>query len=135
MTPAILLNCLRHSFLKLNLIKVLIMDECHHARGKHPYACIMTVSVISSPFFFLYWFVPLNFFLILIIICEKETELDLFDFPDKIHKWRCFWIKFRLFNVQLLQCNYHSNNTRITVCRIWIIMICRMSNDFFNNML
>ncbi|CAJ1962982.1 unnamed protein product [Sphenostylis stenocarpa] len=42
MTPAILLNCLRHSFLKLNMIKVLIMDECHHARGKHPYACIMT---------------------------------------------------------------------------------------------
>ncbi|XP_028180116.1 endoribonuclease Dicer homolog 2-like isoform X1 [Glycine soja] len=42
MTPAILLNCLRHSFLKLNLIKVLIMDECHHARGKHPYASIMT---------------------------------------------------------------------------------------------
>ncbi|KOM37874.1 hypothetical protein LR48_Vigan03g125600 [Vigna angularis] len=42
MTPVILLNCLRHSFLKLNMIKVLIMDECHHARGKHPYARIMT---------------------------------------------------------------------------------------------
>ncbi|XP_047150394.1 endoribonuclease Dicer homolog 2-like isoform X1 [Vigna umbellata] len=42
MTPVILLNCLRHSFFKLNMIKVLIMDECHHARGKHPYACIMT---------------------------------------------------------------------------------------------
>ncbi|XP_058762785.1 endoribonuclease Dicer homolog 2-like isoform X2 [Vicia villosa] len=42
MTPAILLNCLRHSFIKLNMIKVLIMDECHHAAGKHPYACIMT---------------------------------------------------------------------------------------------
>ncbi|KAK7390695.1 hypothetical protein VNO78_18703 [Psophocarpus tetragonolobus] len=42
MTPAILLNCLRHSFFKLNLIKFLIMDECCHVRGKHPYACIMT---------------------------------------------------------------------------------------------
>ncbi|XP_022635484.1 endoribonuclease Dicer homolog 2 isoform X2 [Vigna radiata var. radiata] len=42
MTPVILLNCLRHSFLKLNMIKVLIMDECHHARGRHPYARIMT---------------------------------------------------------------------------------------------
>ncbi|KAK7380380.1 hypothetical protein VNO78_32890 [Psophocarpus tetragonolobus] len=42
MTPIILLNCLRHSFFKLNMIKVLIMDECHHATGKHPYACIMT---------------------------------------------------------------------------------------------
>ncbi|KAK7246158.1 hypothetical protein RIF29_41018 [Crotalaria pallida] len=41
MTPAILLNSLRHSFLKFNMIKVLIMDECHHARGRDPYACIM----------------------------------------------------------------------------------------------
>ncbi|KAL9315521.1 hypothetical protein ACSQ67_016522 [Phaseolus vulgaris] len=42
MTPVILLNCLRHSFLELNMIKVLIMDECHHSRSRHPYACIMT---------------------------------------------------------------------------------------------
>ncbi|XP_059442582.1 endoribonuclease Dicer homolog 2-like isoform X2 [Corylus avellana] len=41
MTPAILLAGLRHSFFKLSMIKVLIIDECHHARGKHPYACIM----------------------------------------------------------------------------------------------
>ncbi|KAJ6429335.1 hypothetical protein OIU84_020879 [Salix udensis] len=42
MTPQILLNGLRHSFFKLDLIKVMIVDECHHARGKDPYACIMT---------------------------------------------------------------------------------------------
>ncbi|CAK9167068.1 unnamed protein product, partial [Ilex paraguariensis] len=41
MTPAILLDALRHSFLKLDMIKVLIFDECHNARGRHPYACIM----------------------------------------------------------------------------------------------
>ncbi|CAI9090837.1 OLC1v1025698C1 [Oldenlandia corymbosa var. corymbosa] len=41
MTPAILLSALRHGFLKLDIIKVLIFDECHNARGKHPYACIM----------------------------------------------------------------------------------------------
>lgn len=41
MTPAILLNALRHSFLTLNMIKVLIFDECHHARGNHAYACIL----------------------------------------------------------------------------------------------
>ncbi|KAI3470366.1 hypothetical protein Pfo_027029 [Paulownia fortunei] len=42
MTPQILLNALRHRFLRLDRIKVLIFDECHNARGKHQYACIMT---------------------------------------------------------------------------------------------
>ncbi|KAL3520480.1 hypothetical protein ACH5RR_018629 [Cinchona calisaya] len=42
MTPAILLSALRHGFLKLDMIKVLIFDECHNARGRHAYACIMT---------------------------------------------------------------------------------------------
>ncbi|KAJ1420894.1 Ribonuclease III domain [Sesbania bispinosa] len=41
MTPDILLNCLRHSLIKLEMIKVLIMDECHHATGNHAYARIM----------------------------------------------------------------------------------------------
>ncbi|KAL6134902.1 hypothetical protein ACLB2K_067130 [Fragaria x ananassa] len=45
MTPTILLNNLRHSFFKLSMIKVLIMDECQHARGNHPYACIMKVKM------------------------------------------------------------------------------------------
>ncbi|KAK2658225.1 hypothetical protein Ddye_004758 [Dipteronia dyeriana] len=42
MTPQILLDGLRHSFFKLNMIKVLIFDECHHARGNHPYSLILT---------------------------------------------------------------------------------------------
>ncbi|KAK8522465.1 hypothetical protein V6N12_056173 [Hibiscus sabdariffa] len=42
MTPQILLNGLRHGFFKINMIKVLIMDECHHAKKKHPYASIMS---------------------------------------------------------------------------------------------
>ncbi|OWM72300.1 hypothetical protein CDL15_Pgr018185 [Punica granatum] len=42
MTPAILLHVLRHRFFKMEMIKVLIFDECQHASGKHPYACIMT---------------------------------------------------------------------------------------------
>lgn len=44
MTPMILLDALRHSFLRLDMIKVLIFDECHNARGRYPYACIMMVS-------------------------------------------------------------------------------------------
>ena len=48
MTPAILLSALRHSFLSLNMIKVLIFDECHHARGNHAYACILKVSIIYT---------------------------------------------------------------------------------------
>lgn len=50
MTPQILLNGLKHCFLKLDLIKVLIFDECHHARGNHPYACILTVSSLFLSF-------------------------------------------------------------------------------------
>lgn len=41
MTPKILLDALSHTYIKLDMIKVLIFDECHNARGKHPYACIM----------------------------------------------------------------------------------------------
>uniref|UniRef100_M4ET69 Uncharacterized protein n=1 Tax=Brassica campestris TaxID=3711 RepID=M4ET69_BRACM len=48
MTPAILLSALRHSFLSLNMIKVLIFDECHHARGNHAYACILKVYTCAN---------------------------------------------------------------------------------------
>ncbi|KAJ0973480.1 hypothetical protein J5N97_021439 [Dioscorea zingiberensis] len=41
MTPQILLDNLRHRFFLLEKIKLIIFDECHHARGNHPYACIM----------------------------------------------------------------------------------------------
>ncbi|XP_011623569.2 endoribonuclease Dicer homolog 2 isoform X1 [Amborella trichopoda] len=41
MTAQILLDNLRHCFFKLEMIKLLIFDECHHAKGRSPYACIM----------------------------------------------------------------------------------------------
>lgn len=46
MTPDILLRNLRQSFFKLSMIKVMIMDECHHASGNNAYACIMKVSCL-----------------------------------------------------------------------------------------
>ncbi|KAG8390726.1 hypothetical protein BUALT_Bualt01G0113400 [Buddleja alternifolia] len=42
MTPQILLDALRRRYFKIEEIKVLIFDECHNARGKDPYASIMT---------------------------------------------------------------------------------------------
>ncbi|KAF8722027.1 hypothetical protein HU200_022652 [Digitaria exilis] len=41
MTPQILLDNLRHSFFRLRDIALLIFDECHHASGNSPYACIL----------------------------------------------------------------------------------------------
>ncbi|KAF5762780.1 putative ribonuclease III [Helianthus annuus] len=43
MTPDILRNALRHRFLTLDIIKVLIFDECHNAKKNHAYAIIMKV--------------------------------------------------------------------------------------------
>ncbi|PIA63179.1 hypothetical protein AQUCO_00200892v1 [Aquilegia coerulea] len=53
MTPQILLDALRHGFVKLDIIKLLIFDECHNARGNSAYACILKefyhVQLKSSP--------------------------------------------------------------------------------------
>ncbi len=41
MTAQILCNMLCHGFIKLSNINLLLVDECHHAAGNHPYAKIM----------------------------------------------------------------------------------------------
>ncbi|KAK8080450.1 BcdcL1 [Apiospora hydei] len=40
-TAAILLDCLHHSFLKIDQINLLIFDEAHHAKKNHPYSVII----------------------------------------------------------------------------------------------
>uniref|UniRef100_A0ACD5WPN7 Uncharacterized protein n=1 Tax=Avena sativa TaxID=4498 RepID=A0ACD5WPN7_AVESA len=41
MTPQILLDNLLHGFFRLKDIALLIFDECHRAKGKYAYACIL----------------------------------------------------------------------------------------------
>lgn len=45
MTPQVLLDALRTAFLNLDVVSLLIIDECHRATGNHPYTKIMKVSV------------------------------------------------------------------------------------------
>ncbi|KAI8613638.1 hypothetical protein BC830DRAFT_1170089 [Chytriomyces sp. MP71] len=40
-TPQILLNVLRHGFMTLADVNLIVFDECHHACKNHPYANIM----------------------------------------------------------------------------------------------
>lgn len=48
MTPQILLDVLRSAFLKLEMVCLLIIDECHHTTGNHPYAKLMKVCFLSN---------------------------------------------------------------------------------------
>ncbi|KAL6643233.1 hypothetical protein ACP70R_021414 [Stipagrostis hirtigluma subsp. patula] len=47
-TPQIFLDALRHAFLKMSAMSLLIFDECHRACGNHPYSRIMKEFYIGS---------------------------------------------------------------------------------------
>ncbi|KAF3321056.1 endoribonuclease Dicer 1 isoform X1 [Carex littledalei] len=49
MTAQILLNILRHSIIKMDVINLLILDECHHAVKKHPYSLVMSEFYHTTP--------------------------------------------------------------------------------------
>lgn len=48
-TPQILLDALRHGFISLGDISLLVFDEAHHATSKHPYNSIMQDFYFKLP--------------------------------------------------------------------------------------
>ena len=52
MTPAILYRGLSHRLIKMELISLLVFDECHYAQveSNHPYAAIMKVNGCGQNF-------------------------------------------------------------------------------------
>ena len=50
MTPQIFLDALRGGFLKVEMVRLLVIDECHRTTGNHPYAMIMKVGFLGSAF-------------------------------------------------------------------------------------
>lgn len=72
MTPQILLDALRSAFLKLEMVCLIIIDDCHRTTGNHPYAKLMKVCLLSNdkP----YWF----FINIVSIICQQSIFVLVF---------------------------------------------------------
>ena len=116
MTPQILLHCLFHTFVKMEMISLLIFDECHHAQVKsnHAYAEIMKVSIGYAD----YW----RQLAIYAISLSRTSPHQ--DFPkDKIHFLKDP-TKFNLIEYQLLRDetrNYILNENDIIEIQKYII--------------
>ncbi|EFJ29552.1 hypothetical protein SELMODRAFT_91347, partial [Selaginella moellendorffii] len=48
MTAQVLFNSLQLSAIRMEMIEVLIFDECHRAQNNHPYASVMKIYTITS---------------------------------------------------------------------------------------
>ena len=48
MTPQIFLQALDHGWIKMEMINLIVFDECHHCRGNHPYNLIMTLHYFKA---------------------------------------------------------------------------------------
>jgi endoribonuclease Dicer len=41
MIAQMFINCLRRGYIKLTDFSFIVLDECHHAQGNHPYSSLM----------------------------------------------------------------------------------------------
>ncbi|VAH67451.1 unnamed protein product [Triticum turgidum subsp. durum] len=48
MIPDVLLSALGKAFLSLDMVSLMIFDECHRATGKHPYSRIMKIYTVAD---------------------------------------------------------------------------------------
>nr|CDM85593.1 unnamed protein product [Triticum aestivum] len=48
MIPDVLLSALGKAFLSLDMVSLMIFDECHRATGKHPYSRIMKIYAVAD---------------------------------------------------------------------------------------
>lgn len=78
MTPQILLNALSHSFLSLDDIKLLIFDECHHAKKKHAMALIMKVCYMFYTLLFSLFFLLLILSLLILLNALENLKKSIF---------------------------------------------------------
>jgi len=46
MTTQIFVNIIRHAYIKLSQVALLILDECHHACANHPMKLVFKIYII-----------------------------------------------------------------------------------------
>ncbi|RWW01358.1 hypothetical protein GW17_00035607, partial [Ensete ventricosum] len=86
MTPQILLDALWKGFLNLDMVHLMVIDECHHAWGNHPYNRLMKLkfrNINIMPYLFIQCDASLDNYNDTDDIIEASKK-DLFSYYDKI---------------------------------------------------